>query len=225
MDQLMTFNVTELTMENVFASFGIALGLGVVIAVIYMFTTPNYTKNFVITIAVLPVIVQAVMLLVNGNIGVSILTLGIFSLVRFRSVPGTSKEIVSVFLSTAVGLAVGLGYPLYAVIIAGVVGAAYIILSFIPFGDGRRNPDRLLKITIPENLDYTDVFTDLFGKYLKKASRESVKTVNMGTMFEITYVIRMKNKAQEKEFMDEIRTRNGNLTVSIGRVPINPDVL
>ncbi len=226
MSQLLTYELATITMEGIFACFGIALGLGIVTSVIYMFTTPNYTKNFVVTIAILPVVVQAVLLLVNGEIGTSLVTLAIFSLVRFRSVPGTSKEIATVFLTVAIGIAVGLGYPMYGVIITGVVGVAFIILSIIPFGDWKRkNTDKLLKVTIPENLDYTEVFTDLFAKYLKKADRETVKTVNMGTMFEITYIIRMKNSNDEKKLIDEIRTRNGNLTVSIGRVPINSEVL
>ena len=226
MNQLLTYDITTITLEGILACFGIALGLGIVISIIYMCTTPNYTKNFAITIVILPVIVQAVLLLVNGEIGTSLVTLAIFSLVRFRSVPGTSKEIATVFLTVAIGIAVGLGFPIYACIITGVVGVAFIVLAIVPFGDWKRkSPDKLLKVTIPENLDYTEIFTDIFDKYLKKADRETVKTVNMGTMFEITYIIRMKNSNDEKKLIDEIRTRNGNLTVSIGRVPINPDEL
>lgn len=204
--------------------FGVALVLGIVIALVYVYTTPLCTKNFVVTLAVLPSIVQAVLIMVNGNLGTSVAVLGIFSLVRFRSVPGSSKEIMTVFLTTAIGLSIGMGFIGYAVVITVVIGIAFIIFSFISFGE-KKSKSRLLKITMPENLDYTEVFNDIFDKYLRRCSRESVRTVNMGTMYEISYIVEMKNINEEKEMIDEIRCRNGNLTVACGRVPANTDEL
>lgn len=207
--------------SSVMICFGVAFVLGIVISLAYMYATETYTKNFAVTLALLPVIVQAVLIMVNGNIGTSVAVLGIFSLVRFRSVPGSSKEITAVFLTTAIGLAIGMGFVGYAAVLTILVGLVFVILSKVPFGEMRTGKEKLLRVTMPENLDYTDVFDDIFEKYLKRVKRERVKTVNMGTMFEITYIITMKNAADEKKMIDEIRCRNGNLTVSCGRVPVN----
>lgn len=223
-NSILYFDMTSPSIKATLICFGVALLLGVITSVIYMYTTPSYTKNFVVTLAVLPVIVQAVLILVNGNLGTSVAVLGIFSLVRFRSVPGSSKEIMAVFLTTAIGLAIGMGFLLYAIMITSIVGVAFILFHLLSFGDKKR-VDRLLKITLPENLDYTEIFNDIFDMYLKKAVSERVRTVNMGTMFEVSYIIRFKDPKDEKKFIDEIRCRNGNLTVSIGRVPANTDEL
>ncbi len=218
------YNMSTPTIYTALICFGAAFILGLITSIIYMYTTPSYTKNFAVTLAILPVIVQAVLILVNGNLGTSVAVLGIFSLVRFRSVPGSSKEIMSVFLTTAIGLAIGMGCVLYAVFITVLVGIAFIIFDKISFGENRSS-DKLLKVIIPENLDYTEVFDDIFEKYLKKAVSHRVKTVNMGTMFEVSYIISMKNPKDEKKLIDDIRCRNGNLTVSIGHVPVNTEEL
>lgn len=223
-NSVLYFDMTSPTIKGALICFAVALVLGIITSVIYMYTTPSFTKNFVVTLAILPVIVQAVLILVNGNLGTSVAVLGIFSLVRFRSVPGSSKEIMAVFLTTAIGLAVGMGFLLYAIMITVIVGIAFILFKLLSFGE-KRNRDKLLKITLPENLDYTEIFDDVFDTYLKKAVSERVRTVNMGTMFEVSYVIMFKNPKDEKKFIDEIRCRNGNLTVSIGRVPVNTDEL
>lgn len=214
-------DTTMMSDSSVMICFGVAFVLGIVISLAYMYATETYTKNFAVTLALLPVIVQAVLIMVNGNIGTSVAVLGIFSLVRFRSVPGSSKEITAVFLTTAIGLAIGMGFVGYAAALTVLVGLVFVILSKVPFGEMRTCKEKLLRVTMPENLDYTDVFDDIFEKYLKRVKRERVKTVNMGTMFEITYIITMKNAADEKKMIDEIRCRNGNLTVSCGRVPVN----
>ncbi len=218
------YNMSTPTIYTALICFGAAFILGIITSIIYMYTTPSYTKNFAVTLAILPVIVQAVLILVNGNLGTSVAVLGIFSLVRFRSVPGSSKEIMSVFLTTAIGLSIGMGCVLYAVFITVLVGIAFIIFDKISFGENRSS-DKLLKVIIPENLDYTEVFDDIFEKYLKKAVSHRVKTVNMGTMFEVSYIISMKNPKDEKKLIDDIRCRNGNLTVSIGHVPVNTEEL
>lgn len=217
-------NTTEMGDTSVIICIVTALLLGIVVSLAYMFTTEIFTKNFAVTLALLPVIVQAVLVMVNGNLGTSVAVLGIFSLVRFRSVPGSSKEIMAVFLTTAIGLAVGMGFIGYAVVLAVIVGLAFILLAKLPFGVNM-SKDKQLKVTIPENLDYTEIFDDIFDKYLKRVRRERVKSVNMGTMFEITYNVTFKDLKDEKKLIDEIRCRNGNLTVSCGRLAANVEEL
>lgn len=214
----------NLTDTDALICFMAAIILGVAISLVYMYTTPAYTKNFAITIAILPSIVQAVLILVNGNLGTSVAVMGIFTLVRFRSVPGSSKEIMAVFLTTAIGLAIGMGFLGYAVVITVISGAVFVVLSKTRFGE-KKYREKLLRVTMPENLDYTHVFDDIFDKYLNKCTREKTKTVNMGTMYQISYIIEMKDVNEEKKLIDDIRCRNGNLTVSIGRVPVNTDEL
>lgn len=219
-DSVLYLDSGSLSNVGVLVCFGVAIVLGLIISLVYIYTTPSYTKNFAITIALLPAIIQAVLILVNGNLGTSVAVLGIFSLVRFRSVPGSSKEIMSVFLTTAIGLAIGMGFLIYAVLITIVIGLAFIIYAKVPFGE-TKSREKMLRVTLPENLDYTDVFDDIFEKYLKKVHEDRVKTVNMGTMYELSYIITMKDIKQEKAMIDEIRCRNGNLSVSCGRVPVN----
>lgn len=223
-DSVLYLDSGTLSDTGVLACFGVAIVLGLIISLVYIFTTPTYTKNFAITIALLPAIIQAVLILVNGNIGTSVAVLGIFSLVRFRSVPGSSKEIMSVFLTTAIGLAVGMGFLIYACLITIVIGIAFVVYAKIPFGEVKTT-EKLLRVTLPENLDYTSVFDDIFEKYLKKYKEDRVKTVNMGTMYELYYIITMNDPKQEKAMIDEIRCRNGNLSVSCGRVPVNTSEL
>ena len=160
-DSVLRVNTGSITDTGVLLCFAIAIILGVVISFVYMYTTPTYTKNFVITIAILPSIVQAVLILVNGNLGTSVAVMGIFTLVRFRSVPGSSKEIMAVFLTTAIGLAIGMGFLGYAVVITVISGAAFVILSKTHFGE-KKYKEKLLRVTMPENLDYTQVFDDIF---------------------------------------------------------------
>lgn len=219
-DSILYLDSGSLSNIGVLVCFGVAIVLGLIISLVYIYTTPSYTKNFSITIALLPAIIHSVLIIVNGNLGTSVAVLGIFSLVRFRSVPGSSKEIMSVFLTTAIGLALGMGFPIYAVLITIIIGIALIIYAKVPFGEAKSR-EKMLRVTLPENLDYTDVFEDIFEKYLKKVNEDRVKTVNMGTMYELSYIITMKDIKQEKAMIDEIRCRNGNLSVSCGRVPVN----
>ena len=204
-------NITELSILNLFLCSLTSIILGLIISLVYRYTS-NYTKNFLITLAVLPILVQSVVLMVNGNLGTSIAIVGAFSLVKFRSLPGTSKEIVSVFLAMAIGIATGMGQLVFAIIITILVNIVIIVLSKSDFGN--QNPNKkILKITIPDDLNYTDIFNDIFEKYVDKYSIEKVKTVNLGSLFEITYQLTMKNKINEKEFIDDLRCRNGNLKI------------
>lgn len=194
-----------------------ALSLGVILALFHTYKN-RYSKNFIITLALLPAIVQSVIMVVNGNLGTGVAVMGAFSLVRFRSVPGDSREIGSIFLAMAVGLSVGMGYLGMAVLLTTIVGIASIVLVTIPLGHGGLQ-DRELKITIPESLDYMGVFDEIFEKYTQKARLMKVKTVNMGSLYELCYRVELKNELEEKMMLDEIRCRNGNLSIVCGRVP------
>lgn len=213
----------SVTTAELMICMGVAILLGFLIAGTYMVTS-DYSKNFVITLTVLPVVVQAVILLVNGNLGTSVAILGAFSLVRFRSVPGTSKEISTVFLAMAAGLAAGVGLVAYAAVFTVIVCTLMVVLTKTSFGE-KKATERALKVTIPENLDYNEIFEDIFVKYTKKSSLERVKTTNMGSLFELMYLVTLKNVAEEKKMIDEIRCRNGNLTVQIGRPNITREEL
>ena len=177
----------------------------------------EYSKNFVVTLALLPAIVGAVILMVNGNLGTGIAVMGAFSLVRFRSIPGGAREIGSIFLAMAIGLASGTGYLGVALVLTLVIGGMSLILFASPFGElGETEKD--LRIVIPEELDYTVIFDDMFAKYTKKANLVTAKTTNMGSLYELHYQISLKDKNKEKDFIDELRCRNGNLNIICGRL-------
>jgi len=176
------------------------------------------------TLAILPAVVQAVIMLVNGNLGTGVAVMGAFGLVRFRSAPGNAREIGSVFLAMAIGLATGMGYLGIAVLLLLIIGAAILILTEIPFGS-QSFSQKELKVTIPENLDYAGIFDDLFEKYTKSAELMKVRTTNMGSLYELCYRIELKKEEEEKAMLDDIRCRNGNLTIVCGRIAENREEL
>lgn len=192
--------------------FGIILGF--IVAIVHKITG-KYNKNYLITVSILPVIIEAIMLMVNGSLGTGIAVAGAFSLVRFRSMPGTSKEMLTIFLSMTIGLILGMGYVFYASILTLISSIFIILFANIKIFDN--NKDKILKITIPENLDYTDVFNNEFNKYLNKFEIIQVKTTNMGSLFEITYLVNVKNGINEKEFLDDLRIKNGNLKIILSK--------
>ena len=204
---------TSIDLQGFLICIFTSLVLGIVVAVMHMKTT-RYSKNFVTTLAVLPTLVTLVILLVNGNLGTAVAVAGSFSLVRFRSLPGNSKEIMNVFFAMAIGLAVGTGYIMFAIIATAVVSLFTLILYAIKFGEDKYN-NKALKVVIPEDLDYTNVFDDILAEYTSNSELEQVKTINMGSMFELTYLVSLKKDVNEKEFIDKIRCRNGNLKVSL----------
>ncbi len=193
----------------------VALIVGAILAAIYTYKT-KYTKSFVITLALLPSVVCVVILLVNGNLGAGIAVAGAFSLVRFRSVPGTAKEIYAIFLAMAAGLAVGMGYPGFAVLFSVIVGLASMLYTRFGIGgaeDGKAGKE--LRITIPEDLDYDGVFDDLLNEYAGNWQLVGVRTTNMGSLYRLRYELSLKEGKSEKEFIDKLRCRNGNLEVSL----------
>lgn len=190
----------------------VSIILGFIVAFLHMKTTKS-NKNFITTLAILPSLVTTVILLVNGNLGTSVAVLGAFSLVRFRSIPGNSKEILSVFFAMAIGLATGVGYIGFASIFTILISLIILLTNILKFGEDIKM--KKLKILIPEDLDYTDVFTDIFKDYLNNYELVQAKTVNMGSIFELTYDVNFKKNINEKEFIDKLRVRNGNLKIAL----------
>lgn len=210
------FHAGTFSIAGVAAAMSTALILGIAIALLYKISS-THIGNFVVILAVLPLLVQSVIMTVNGNLGASVAVLGAFGLVRFRSAPGTAREIGFIFFAMAVGLATGMGFLSLAALITAVTGLAILILEKAHLGS-TATKERQLRITIPEDLNYTGIFDDLFLSYTKYSRLERVKTTNMGTMYELSYHLEMKSTEKEKEFIDELRCRNGNLSIILGLV-------
>ena len=206
---------SSIAMTTFLIDIGAALIIGFMIALVHMYKS-SYTKSFVVTVAVLPAVVAMVIMMVNGSIGAGIAVAGTFSLVRFRSAPGSAKEIAAVFLAMAAGLACGMGFLLYAFLFVAIILMAILLYSLSKFGS-QSNKARTMTVTIPEVLDYTDVFDDLFKKYTDEYKLTQMKTSNMGSLFKLTYSLKLKSEAAEKDFVDEIRCRNANLEIIIHR--------
>lgn len=196
---------------------GVALIAGLIMAISYMYKT-RYTKSFVITLALLPAVVCVVIMMVNGNVGTGVAVAGAFSLVRFRSVPGTAKEICILFLAMGAGLISGMGYLAYALLFTIILSAVFVLYNASSLGS-KKNAElyKSLRIVIPEDLDYSGIFEDLFSEYTKSYELTQVKTTNMGSMFRLTYDIILKDPQKEKEFIDKLRCRNGNLEITVSK--------
>lgn len=197
--------------------------LGAAVAAIYMFRH-TYSKNFVVTLALLPLIVQMVITLVNGNLGAGIAVMGVFNLVRFRSIPGSAKDIGSVFLAMAIGLATGMGFIALATLFTVIVGIVNVVYVLSPFGK-QKEPEKTLKITIPEDLEYDGVFDEVLTGFTDEYELTEVQTTNMGSLFLLEYTVRLKQPGLEKRMIDELRRHNGNLKISIGLAAASRDVL
>ncbi|MBO4813284.1 DUF4956 domain-containing protein [Candidatus Saccharibacteria bacterium] len=201
---------------------GVALVLGIVIALTHMKTSQT-TKGFLITLATLPLLVMAVMIMINGNLGTSIAILGAFSLIRFRSIQGRAKDLLSVFFAMAIGLACGMGHILFAVVITAIAVVAILFFSYTKFLEPNKK-QRVLKIVVPEDLDYEEVFDDIFKKYTTKAELVRMKTMNMGSLYKLTYDITIRKGIKEKEFLDEIRVKNCNLKVLLSHPCLEEEI-
>lgn len=215
-EMITTSILTEtLTLSQVFLCSLVSLLCGLGIAATYMFKN-TFSKGFAITLALLPCIVQIVIMMVNGNLGAGVAVAGAFSLVRFRSVPGSARDIASIFLAMAIGLATGMGYLFYALVFFLLLGGVSMLLFSTRFGEAPE-ASRTLRITIPENLDYETLFDDLLARYTRKATFEQVRLTNMGSLYELSYCVTLKDPGQSKAFLDEIRCRNGNLNIVLSR--------
>ena len=205
----------SLTVQNAVLCMAVSLLLGILISAAYGIQG-TCSKNFMVTLVLLPVLVQMIIMLVNGNLGTSVAVLGAFSLVRFRSVPGSSKEMAVIFFAMAAGLATGMGFLRFAVLMTAIIGGVFLLLEKTRFGESKRERKNL-RVTIAEHLDYTEIFDDFFRQYTDQCDLQRVKTTNLGSMYELEYHIVLKDLRREKEMLDAIRCRNGNLTVICGR--------
>ena len=210
-----TTAAADISMAQFALAGGVSLLLGLVIALTYMYNT-RFTKSFVVTLALLPAIICVIIIMVNGSIGTGIAVAGAFSLVRFRSVPGTAKEICAIFMAMASGLIAGTGYIVIAAVFTVVMCLAFMILNKLDFGTKRNaGKYKTFRIMVPEDLDYTAIFDDVFAEFTSSNELVQVKTTNMGSMFRLTYDVILKDPSREKEMIDRIRCRNGNLEINV----------
>ena len=215
----MSSNTTELTTTAALLYLAVAAVLGLVVSYTYIKTGKTST-NFARTLIILPILVCLVMMAVNGNFGTSLAVVGAFSLVRFRSLQGSSRDIGFIFFSMTIGIVCAIGQLPLAAIVTIFVCGIHFLLNLVGYAK-RDEFEKDLRVTIPENLDYSDIFDDLFEEYTKSHKLIGVKTTNMGSMYEIIYRIKLLDELDEKHFLEEIRMRNGNLTVVCGRCDMN----
>ena len=217
-----------ITPTSFFICIGVAFVLGLIVALTHQFTAKrsygrSASAGMVTTLAILPMLVSVAIMLVNGNLGAGVAVMGIFSLVRFRSIPGNSRSILSVFFAMAIGLAVGTGYIAFAGIFTVAVSLMLIILAALSFGESAAREKRLT-ILVPEDIDYTNVFDDVFLAYTRSNMLEEAKTTNMGSLFELVYRVELKDGINEKEFIDKIRVKNGNLKVALSHMLLEEEL-
>lgn len=215
LNSILNGTTSSINLLSILICIGCSIFLGVIIAFAYRMTS-KYSKNFLITLSMLPLLVEAVIIMVNGNLGTSVAILGAFGLVKFRSLPGTSKEILCVFFAMTVGLACGMGHIFYASMITFIGCLLIVFFSKVNIFE-MNGVVKELRILMPEDLDYTDVFDDIFKKYTSKVELEKVKTTNMGSLFDLRYRVTMKPKVNEKKFIDDLRVRNGNLKIVLSQ--------
>ena len=213
---------TGLDINTALIASGVALGLGLVLAITHMITSPS-NKNFLVTLATLPLLVMAVMIMINGNLGTSIAILGAFSLIRFRSIQGNAKELLSVFFAMMIGLACGMGHVLFGSVITALAVIAICFFSWTNFLEPNKNR-RVLKIVIPEDLDYDEAFANIFKRYTKRADLVRMKTMNMGSLYKLTYDVTLKRGVKEKAFLDDIRVKNCNLKVLLSQPTLEEEI-
>lgn len=213
---LFSNTASTISIEVLLISCLVSIVLGLFIAITHKVTS-TYSKGYLTTIAVLPFLVQVVIMLVNGNLGTGVAIMGAFSLVRFRSLPGNAKEILTVFFAMVVGLAIGTGYLVFSTIMTIIGCLILLIYNKVGLFD-KKESEKLLCITIPEDLNYTDVFSEEFNKYTSSNQLIKVKTINMGSMFELRYKINLKELDKEKEFIDALKIKNGNLKIMISNI-------
>ncbi len=207
----------SLTAGSVFLSLGLAMLLGFAGAFYYTKRNVTATRSFAFTLAMLPVIITTVIMAVNGNLGAGIAVAGSFSLIRFRSVQGSGQEILAIFLAAAVGLCLGAGYIAVACLLMALCLLFHAILAACRFGRGAES-QRELRISLPESMDYEGLFDDLLGAYFVSSELIRVRTVEMGTAYQLIYRGVLRDTKEAKPFLDAVRERNGNLPVALGRV-------
>lgn len=225
LNELMSGTASVISIGGFIVSVIAAIGMGVFFSVVIQYKH-SVSKSFALTTAMLPAVVSVVIMMVNGSIGAGIAVAGTFSLVRFRSVPGTAREILIIFVAMAIGLACGMGSVMYALVFTLLISAGILLLERSKITEvGSIGHYKTIRITIPEDLDYTDIFSDLFDDYLETYELKLAKSINLGSMFRLTYDVIFKDIYEEKEFLDQVRMRNGNLEVSCSVKTITNDEL
>ncbi len=194
---------------------GVSLVIGLALCAMTLWRT-QYSRSFAVTLAILPGVVCVVIMMVNGNVGTGVAVAGAFSLVRFRSAPGSAREIGAIFIAMGAGLITGMGYLAYGALFALLLGGATMLYTALGLGESRGpSPFRTLHITIPEDLDYVGVFDEVMARFTRKSTLTQVRSTNMGSLFKLTYELTLRDPGQEKAFLDELRLRNGNLEISL----------
>lgn len=215
-----TTTTTSIELLPLLASIAASLALGFLLALVYCFRS-KHTKSFVMTLAILPAIVCVVIAMVNGNVGAGVAVAGAFSLVRFRSAPGSARDIAFIFLAMCVGLVAGMGYILCAAVVTAVLSVAILAYQAISVGPLGESCDRSVRITVPEDLDFADLFDDIFDSYTTYHELVMVKTTNMGSLYRLVYNVGIRDLSQQRKLIDELRCRNGNLEIAISHQETN----
>jgi hypothetical protein len=211
------------TIPALLAALGIAFVLGFLVSFVYMKTHKNKNpqESFIFTLVLLPAVVTVIIFLVGNNVARAFSLAGAFSIIRFRSAPGDPKDITYVLFSMAVGLAAGMGFILYAVIVGVALCAVMVLLELCKYGHPK-GTEKILKITIPENLNFQHAFDDILQKYTLSSLLQRIKTADLGSLYELNYLVVTKDGIDEKEFIDELRCRNGNLNIVLALdIPAN----
>ena len=216
-DQLFNdvFTGTTINPASMFGAIGVGLVLGLILAKVYQYKT-IYSKSFMMSLVMLPTLIAIVIFLVNGSLGAGVAVMGAFSLIRFRSAPGGAKELLAIFLAMTIGIAVGMGYLIFASVFTIIMSVVMLLLETVNFGQMKHSM-RQVTVVIPESLDYETVFDDIFQKATNYIELANVKTSDMGSLFKIKYIVQLNGTMTEKELMDALRTRNGNLEIAISR--------
>ena len=196
---------------------GVSLALGLLLCAMTLWRSP-FSRSLAVTLAILPAVVCVVIMMVNGNVGTGVAVAGAFNLVRFRSAPGSAREIGAIFVAMGTGLITGMGYLGYAVLCTLVLGGAELLFRMLSAkADGGASLYKTLHITIPEDLDYSDVFDEPLREFTREYELTSVKTTNMGSLFRLTYNITLRDSRTEKSLIDRLRCRNGNLEITVSK--------
>ena len=204
---------TSISLTDFLLCVATAIVSGVILAAVFS-KGDRCSRSFTVTLGLIPAVVCVVIMMVNGNIGAGVAVAGAFSLVRFRSAPGSARDIGAIFIAMAAGIVEGMGYIAYGILFTLLLSVAYILFALVTEKASRQSEERELRITIPENLNYTEVFDDIFEKFTSKHELIGVKTTNIGSLFKLTYLIKIRSGENEKALIDALRCRNGNLEIS-----------
>lgn len=211
-----TSSQNVISVGNFLLCIAVSLAIGLFLAAVYAYRS-THSQSFLVTLALLPAVVCVVIMMVNGNVGAGVAVAGAFSLVRFRSVPGTAREIGAIFLAMGAGLVAGMGYLAYAALFAAILGLMSFLYHWFCQRRNRADRSKTLHITIPENLDYSRAFEGVLEQFTRRHELMQVKTTNMGSPFKLTYQVELKDEVSEKEFIDKLRVKNGNLEIMLSR--------